>query len=199
MGDQENASWVNLAPAGSLTLAIATLGLFALHSGLVDKSGAVILGIWLIGGSIVHFIVGLVFVVKGANTQANAFVFFAAFLMLVSGTELIFRWAAGLHGWAIDSRINGYLWIPIWFAVWFWTPSVLKESPLVFIIAVVALDVAFPITSLMYLGVLDHGFGLVSSYALLVAAITTTYFGGASVLNYSYGRSVLPLGCPLIK
>lgn len=193
------SDWVNPAAAGELALAIAVIGIGSMLLGKVDSSASVILGIWLICGSIVHFIVGIGCMIKGTNTNANAFVLFAAFLMLAAGIEFIFRWFAGINGWVIGHTINGYMWIPIWFAVWFWTPSVMKEAPLVFIITVFCLDIAFPLTSLLNLGVVGHGFAPIAGYALWTAGAMTIYMGGASVLNNSFGKSILPLGAPLIK
>lgn len=193
------STWVNVNAAGELALAVAVIGIGATLLGKVEPSQTVILGIWIMCGSLVHFAVGIGSMIKGLNTNANAFMLFAAFLMLAAGIEFILRWYAGTQGMSIGHVINGYLWIPIWFAVWFWTPSVLKEAPLVFNLTVICLDIAFPLTSLMHLQVVGHGFAPVAGYALIMAGILTIYMGGASVLNNSYGRSVLPLGAPLIK
>lgn len=193
-------AWVNVNAAGELALAIAVIGIGAMMLGKVDASASLVLGIWIACGSIVHFIVGFGSMAKGQNTNANAFVLFAAFLMLAAGIEFIVRYFAGIHGWGtVAHTINGYMWIPIWFAVWFWTPSVFKEAPLVFCIAVLGLDIAFPLTSLMHLGVLGHSYATLAGYSLWVSGVMTVYMGGASVLNNSFGRSILPLGTPIIK
>jgi len=202
MADQPsgNNPWVNVAPAGELALAIAVISIGALMLGKVDGSATLIIGIWIASGSIVHFVVGFGCMAKGQNVNANAFVLFAAFLMLAAGIEFIVRFFGMINGWGpIDHTINGYLWIPIWFAVWFFTPSVLKEAPLVFIFAVLCLDIAFPLTSLMHLGVLGKGFATVAGYALWGAGALTTYMAGATCVNNSYGRTVLPMGAPIIK
>jgi len=194
------STWVNVTAAGELALAIAVIGLGAQLLGRLDSTAGLILGIWIACGGLIHLAVGVGCQLKGLNTNANAFWLFGTFLMLASGIEFVVRYLAAVNGWGpIAHTVNGYMWIPIWFAVWFWTPSILKEAPLVFILTVLCLDIAFPITSLLHLKILGHAAAPVAGYCLWIAGALTTYMGGATVMNASFGRSILPLGAPIIK
>jgi succinate-acetate transporter protein len=191
---------VNVNAAGELALAIAVIGIGSLQLGFVKAPESVLaLGIWIACGSLVHFAVGIGCMIKGLNTNANAFVLFAAFLMLAAGIEFILQGTGVATPENHVSTINGFMWIPIWFAVWFWTISVLKEAPLVFIICVFGLDIAFPLTSLLNLHVLSgSGWHTLAGVALWVSGIMTTYMGGGTVVNATFKRSIFPMGKPLI-
>jgi succinate-acetate transporter protein len=191
-------TWADPSPAGLMALAIATFGFFAVLTGRVAPSGLILFAMWLFGGFIVHLFVGIIKTFKGESVDANAFVFFSAYLMLVAGLEFIVKWLALKNGWEIDMRMSGYVWIPLWLAIWLWSPAIFKEAPLVFNVAVFAADIAFPIICLTTLGVLAPSYVPIAGYSLLVTGIMCLYLGGAAVVNATFQKGILPVGAPIL-
>jgi len=188
----------NPGPAGLVALAMACFTFFAVHTGQVEGSCIPLLGIWLIGGFVVQVITGIMELQHGNVLGGNIFTFFSAFFMLVTGVELIFKFFAGLNGWQIDTRIDGWAWLVLAIALLTWTPGYFK-APLSLLGVVLALDIAVPLVALMDLHWLPHSRQAVSGPALLIAGIFGLYTAAAVVLNTVFERTVLPTGSPLIK
>ena len=113
--------------------------------------------------------------------------------MLVTGMELIFKYFAGLNGWVIDARIDGWALAALAIALLAWTPAYFK-SPLSLLAVVLALDVAVPLIALMDMQVLSSTFSPVAGNFLLLAGLFGLYTATAVVLNTVYGRVILPTG-----
>lgn len=188
----------NPGPAGLVALAMACFTFYAIHTGKVEGSAAPLLGIWLLGGFVVQVIVGVMELNHGNILGGNIFTFFSAFFMLVTGLELIFKFFAAQNGWALDARIDGWAWGALAIALLTWTPGYFK-SPLSLLAVVLALDIAVPVVALMDLGILGHGWHAVSGNFLGIAGIFGLYTAWGVVLNTVYGRTIIPLGAPLVK
>lgn len=117
----------NPGPAGLVALAMACFTFYAVHTGKVEGSAIPLLGIWLIGGFVVQVIVGVMELNHGNIVGGNIFTFFSAFFMLVTGLELIFKYFAGIYGWAVDARIDGWAWLALSIALITWTPGILSH------------------------------------------------------------------------
>lgn len=188
----------NPAPAGLVALAMACFTFYAVHTGKVEGSCIPLLGIWLLGGFIVQVIVGVMELNHGNLVGGNIFTFFSAFFMFVTGLELIFKFYAAQQGWKVDGRIDGWAWLALAIALLTWTPGYFK-SPLSLFAAVIALDIAVPVVAFMDMGVLGHEWHAVSGNCLGIAGIFGLYTAWGVVLNTTYGRTIIPLGSPLIK
>lgn len=195
---ENTKGWADPGPAGLMALAIATFGFYAVLTGRVEGSGIILFAMWLFGGFIIHLFVGIIKTLKGEGVDANAFIFFSAYLMLVAALEFIVKWLAMKNGWIIDMSISGYCWIPLWLAIWLWTPAIWKVAPLVFNIAVLAADIAFPVICLTTLGILAPSFVPIAGYCLLVTGIMCLYLGGAAVINPTFQKGILPVGAPIL-
>lgn len=188
----------NPGPAGLVALAMACFTFYAVHTGKVDGSCIPLLGIWLIGGFIVQVIVGVMELNHGNILGGNIFTFFSAFFMFVTGSELIFKFFAAQNGWVIDARIDGWAWLALAIALLTWTPGYLK-APLSLLGVVLALDVAVPVVAFMDLGILGHEWHAVSGNFLGLAGVFGLYTAWGVVLNTHFGRTIIPMGGPIIK
>jgi len=188
----------NPGPAGLVALAMACFTFYAMHTGKVDSSAAVLLGIWLLGGFVVQVIVGIMELNHGNIVGGNIFTFFSAFFMLVTGLELIFKFFAAQNGWSIDARIDGWAWLALAIALLTWTPGYFK-SPLSLLACVLALDIAIPVVAFMDMGILGHEWHAVSGNFLGIAGIFGLYTACGVVLNTAFGRTIIPLGTPICK
>ncbi|OAT85536.1 hypothetical protein A6M21_05835 [Desulfotomaculum copahuensis] len=171
---------------------------YALLTGKVTAGVSPLMGIWLLGGFVVQLCVGLIELKEGNSTGGNVFTFFSAFFMLVTGLELILKFFAATNGWKIDARIDGWAWLALAIALTTWTPAYFK-SPLTLCAVVVALDPALWIISLADMGAIARTPVPIAGVFLLIAGIFGLYTAAGVILNTEFGRTILPLGAPLIK
>ena len=191
--------WANPGPAGLVALAMACFTFFAVFTGRVSHGAIGLLGCWLIGGFVVQVIVALIELKEGNTTGGNVFLYFSAFFMLASGLELIFKYLAMQFGWQMDAKIDGWAWLPLAIALIAWTPAYFK-SPLSLLVVVLALDPAVLMVSLFDMGVINKAvYAPIAGKLLLTGGIFGLYTAAAIVLNTAYGKTILPMGKPLVK
>jgi succinate-acetate transporter protein len=200
----EMMQWADPSPAGLVALAMACFTFFAVYSGRVDASATPLLGIWLLGGFVVQVVVALVELKEGNLLGGNVFLFFSAFFMFVTGTELLFKFWMTQNGIVLDASIDGWAWLVLAIALLTWTPAYLKKSSAVMSICVLTLDVAVPLIAIKDLGLFGTGATLavvsqVIAYSLLIAGILALYVAMATVLNKTMGRAMVKVPGPLIR
>lgn len=157
-----------------------------------------LLGIWLIGGFVVQFVVGLLDLKSGNMTGGNTFLFFSAFFMLVGGVEMLLKFKMATEKIPLDARIDGWAWMVLTLIMLLWTPAFFK-TPLVLNGIVLALDVALPFITLIDLKVLSPAFKIIPAVALLIAGLLGIYLASAMIVNNAYGRQIYPNPGPIIK
>lgn len=190
--------WSNPTPAGLVALAIACFCFFALLSGRVTSEALPLLGVWLLGGFVVQFIVALLDLKSGNTTGGNTFLFFSAFFMFVGGIEMIMKFNAATNGIVLDARIDGWAWLVLTIVLLLWTPAFFK-TPLVLTLIVLALDVSLPFIALMDLGILPGTYSIIPAWGLLIAGILGIYLSAAIIVNTAFGKEVYPMPGPIIK
>jgi succinate-acetate transporter protein len=191
--------WATPGPAGLVALAVACFGFYAILSGTVTKAAAPVLGIWLIGGFVIQFVVALVELRGGHLTGGNVFLFFSAFFMLVGGMEFVFKYYASLYAWKVDFTMDGWLWLPLWITLILWTPAYLKQSPAIMSLVVLLLDVGVFFVTFMDMGKVSHHYSSIAAYFILVAGALALWVAAAGILNAAFGKTVLPMPGPILK
>lgn len=192
------SGWANPAPAGLVALAMACFVFFALQTGKVTGAVIGLMGLWLLGGFVVQVIVGILEILEGNTTGGNVFTFFSAFFMLVTGLELIFKFFAGMYGWKIDARVDGYAWMALSASLTLWAPAYLKSVKTMTLL-VFALLPAIWIVSFTDMGVWPKTLVPVAGWFLFIAGWLGIYTSTAIVLNTAFGKTILPTGSPIIK
>ncbi|ACV61708.1 conserved hypothetical protein [Desulfofarcimen acetoxidans DSM 771] len=191
--------WANPGPAGLVALAMACFTFFAIFTGRVSHGAIGLLGCWLIGGFVVQVIVALIELKEGNTTGGNVFLYFSAFFMLASGMELILKFFAAQYGWHIDAKIDGWAWLPLAIALIAFTPAYFK-SPLSLLVVVLALDPAVLMVALFDMGAIDKAvYAPIAGKLLLTGGIFGLYTAAGIVLNTAYGKTIIPLGKPIVK
>lgn len=196
--NQQVKEWSNPTPAGLVALAIACFCFFALLTGKVTGDALPLLGIWLIGGFVVQFVVGLLDLKSGNMTGGNTFLFFSAFFMLVGGLEMLMKFYLMKKGIAFDAHIDGWAWLVLTITIILWTPAFFKSTRLLTII-VLLLDISLPFITLMDLGILPKTYSSIPGWGLLLAGIVAIYLAAAMVVNHAFGRPFYPLPGPFGK
>ena len=195
---ENKPSYANPTPAGLVALAVACFCFFASLTGRVESSASILLGCWLIGGFVIQFVVGLIDLKNHNISGGNAFLFFSAFFMLVSGIEMITKFILANQGIAVDTTIDGWAWAALTLATFLWTPAFFK-APLPLTLVVIFLDIALPFIALMDMHVLSHDFAIIPGISLLLSGLTAIYLSGAIVVNGTFGKTVFPIPGPIIK
>ena len=190
--------WANPAPAGLVALAMACFIFFAIQTGQVTGAAIGLMGIWLLGGFVVQVIVGVLEILEGNSTGGNVFTYFSAFFMLVTGLELIFKFFAGVNGWKIDARVDGWAWLALSSALTLWTPAYFK-SPKSLLAIVLSLLPAIWIVTFTDMGIWPKTLVPIAGWFLFIAGWFGLYTGAAVILNTAYGRTILPMGKPLVN
>lgn len=190
--------FANPGPAGLVALAMACFVFFALLTGQTTPACLGLMGIWLLGGFVVQVIVGIIEILSGNTTGGNVFTFFSAFFMLVTGLELIFKFFAIQNGWKIDARVDGWAWLALSSALTLWTPAYFK-SPKSLLMVVLLILPALWIVTFTDMGVWPKTLSPIAGWFLFAAGWLGLYTSAAVILNTAFGRTILPMGAPLIK
>lgn len=200
-------SFANPGPAGLGALAMACFTFYAVFAGKVDQGALPLLACWLFGGFIVQLIVGLIELKDHNLTGGNVFTFFAAFFMFTAALSCIMKYiiiqgvAPGEMTTAIlDGRIEGWGWLAGTGFLIAMTPSYLKSTKLLFLVAVL-LDVALICITCIDLKIVTNVamFKAITSWMLLISGIIAIYLAAAVATNTNFGRTILPLPAPFVK
>jgi hypothetical protein len=193
-------------PAGLVALALVCFAFFVVLNGYLPAGDpfVVLLGIYCVCAFIPQFIAGLLEMRNGVILGGNVFMFFSAFFMLATGLKFIFE--AIFHGVGIPMSVvlDGWCWLALTVALIAWTPAYARGAAATFWM-IVAVDVALVfIDAHMFLvgpatAGLSATFAAIGGWALFVAGWIGLYIGAALVNNTVAGKTILPVGGPLIK
>ncbi len=188
----QQKDWSNATPAGLVALAVACFCFFALLSGKVQGSATILIGCWLIGGFVVQLVVALIDLKNGNMTGGNTFLYFSAFFMLVSGSEMIVKTICAAHNIAFDGTADGWAWFALTLVVMLWTPAFFKV-PNVLTLIVLCLDFALPFVTLKDMGILSSTLYVIPAWCFLAAGVLGIYLSGAMIVNNTFEKTVLPI------
>lgn len=198
MHQQHPINWANPSPAGLVALAVACFCFFAILTNAVDETAIPLLGLWLLGGFVIQFIVSLIDLKSGNTVGGNTFLFFSAFFMLVGGLGNTLKFFMSREQLFLDTHINGWAWLVLTIALWLWTPAFFK-SPLILCLIVFTLDMALPILTLIDLGLISAELSYIPGWLLLAAGILGIYLASAIVVNDTFQKKIYPNPGPLLK
>ena len=193
------SGWANPAPAGLVALAVACFVFFALLAGKVKASCLPLMGVWLLGGFVVQLVVGIVELAEGALVGGNVFLYFSAFFMLVGGLEMQLKFFGGKFGWGLDATIDGWAWLALFISLLFFQFAYYKTSTTVMGILLLSLTIAVFFVAMMDGGWMGAQYKPISAYGLLISGILGLYQASAIILNGAFGKTILPVGGPLMK
>jgi len=190
--------WANPGPAGLVALSMACFIFFAIQTGQVTHGAVGLMGIWLLGGFVIQVIVGLIELKEGNTTGGNVFIFFSAFFMLVTGLGLMFKFFAGINGWNIDPRVDGWAWLALTASLTLWSPAYFK-SPKAMTALVFSILPALWIITFTDLGLWPKTLVPICGWLLFISGWIAIYTAAAVILNTAFKKVILPLGSPLVK
>lgn len=164
----------------------------------MTAAAAPYLGIWLLGGFVIQFIVAVIELREGAMSGGNIFLYFSAYFMFASGLKFLLT--GNLIPATVDRHIDGWIWMTLLVATWGYTPAYLKRGPKTLTIALLVLDLALPFIVGVDLGWLDKSWANpIAGWLLMVAGIFALYTSIAMVTNNAFGKTVMPFPGPFMK
>ena len=198
---QQEHSFASPGPAGLAALSIAGFAFFALLTGRVSHDAAPILACWLVGGAVCQVVAGLIELKDHDITGGNIMLFFGSFFMLVAALSLSTKYGLHAAGLPFDATIEGWCWLAGGGFLVIMTPCYLKTPKLLFW-AIVMADIAVLCIALMDLKVTVLPLPLMATVAgwlLLGVGLIGIYLGGATAINTTFGKSILPTTTPYVK
>ncbi|ADI01366.1 acetate uptake transporter family protein [Syntrophothermus lipocalidus] len=197
-GNNSGAGFANPTPAGLVALSMACFAFFALLTGRVDHSTTPVMAFWLLGGFIVQIVTGVIELREGNLPGGNIFTWFAAFFMFTTGCVFLFEYLGHSLNWHMSGAVEGWAWAALTLSLLFWTPAYLK-APLYLFAAIVFMDVACPMLTLMKLGILAPTVAPIIGWLMLIAGLLGLWLGACIVVNGVFGREVYPCPGPILK
>lgn len=197
-GNNAGVGFANPTPAGLVALAMACFTFFALLTGRVDHSSLPIMGFWLLGGFIVQIVTGIIELREGNLPGGNIFTWFSAFFMFTTGCVFLLEYFGHSFGWHMNPAIEGWAWMALTISLILWTPAYLK-APLYLFVAILVMDIACPMPTLMKLGMLAPTVAPIIGWLILVAGSLGLWLGACIIVNTTFGRQVYPCPGPIIQ
>ncbi len=198
---QKEHSFASPAPAALGALAIACFAFFAILTGKVSHAAAPIVACWLIGGAVCQIAAGVIELKDHNISGGNVMLFFGAFFMLASALSLSAKYGLHTAGLHFDKTIEGWCWLAAWGFLVLMTPCYLKAPKLLFWGLVLA-DIAILCIALIDLKVTilpPKLMATVAAWCLLVLGFIGLYLAGATAINTTFGRTILPPTTPYVK
>lgn len=185
-----NGTSGNPAVVGLAGFGLTTLMLQFHNLGLVPEIGAVV-ALGLVFGGVAQLIAGLQEKSTGNNFGYCAFTSYGAFWIALS---LI--WVFNKTGLFVtnDNEIGWFMVAWTLFSIILWVGSLRISKAMAFtfttlVIGFVLLDIA---------KFVDHSYAFWAGIDLVACALGAWYMMAAAILNPLYGRTVLPLGKPVV-
>lgn len=193
----EEHSFANPAPAGLGALAIACFCFFALLTGRVGHESTPILATWLLGGAICQIAAGLIELKDHNISGGNLMLFFGSFFMITGAAGMITKTILTANGIAFDARIDGWAWLCAFLVLVAFTPCYLKANKLFFWV-VISADIGVLFIALSDLKVAPF-LAPYAGWVLLLTGLGALYLVAATLINTTFGKSVIPLPSPYVK
>lgn len=105
---------------------------------------------------------------------------------------MFLKYKAIVDGSALDTRLDGYAWLVLFFIVLLWTPAFCTKFSLLSIVVIV-LDVGLPLIAFSDMGVIPKSTTIVAAWCLLISGSVGIYLSSAIVVNGAFGRKIYPM------
>jgi hypothetical protein len=123
--------------------------------------------------------------------------YFGAFFAGASAFNYLIGWLAAKNGWAVDGRIQGWMWLVLGIVLIMETPIFMKYSNAAAWISIVGADVGIITLAIVFWGYGGTVMADISGWSFFVAGVGGILNAGSGILEG--GGWKLPLGPPLFK
>jgi succinate-acetate transporter protein len=164
---QQEQKWIDPTPASLLLVFCITMTLWAVFTGMIGMNAMPVIGSYF-----------LTFGVLWLMAAAICFTYFTT------------------QGATLDARADGYFLLFTGIIFLIFTLCGGKRLGLIFWL-LLSLGVGFILLGLGMAGILGLWAFPIGGWLMLVGGLISLYTGGSMIINFSFGRPVLPLGGPM--
>ena len=194
---QQEQKWIDPTPASLLLVFCITLSLWAAFTGIISMAAMPVIGCYFLTFGVLWLIAALICFRNGDLLGGAINGVFGIILGLTSGISLLFGTFVAVLGVTLDTRADGYLLIFVGVIFLIFALCGGKRLWLIFSLLLL-LGVGFIFVGLTMAGLIAPLVGFaIGGWLLFAGGIFSLYTGGSMIINFSFGRPVLPLGGPL--
>jgi succinate-acetate transporter protein len=183
----------NPAPLGLMGFGMTTV-LLNIHNAGFFALGSMILSMGIFYGGIAQIIAGVLEYRKGNTFGVTAFTSYGLFWLSLVGLLMIPKIIPGFNG-PDDTAMGSYLFMWGLFTFLMFISSLKKPKALEFVF--ISLSVLFWLLALGHF--VDPVFTTIGGYEGIICGLSAIYLAMAEVINETYGKTVVPVGKPLLK
>jgi len=193
---QQEQKWIDPTPASLLLVFAITLTLWAAFTGVIGMNAMPVIGYYFLCFGVLWLIAAAIDFRMGDLLAGAINGVFGIILGLASGVSMILGAFFAAQGVTLDTRADGYfiLFVGIIFLIFAFCAG--KRLWLIWLL-LLALGIGFILLGLGMAGILAPWAIFIGGWLMLVGGVLSLYTGGSMVINFSFGRPVMPLGGPL--
>jgi len=194
MAEKMNGILANPAPLGLMGFGMTTVLLNIHNAGFIPLD-TMILAMGIFYGGLAQIIAGALEYKKGNTFGVTAFTSYGAFWLTLVGLLVIPKLIPGFNG-PNDTAMGAYLTMWGLFTFLMFISTLKKNTALQFVF--------LSLTILFCLLALGHFTGnsmitKLAGYEGIICGLSAIYLAMAEVINETYGKTVVPIGGPIIK
>lgn len=193
---QQQEKWIDPTPASLFLVFCITLVLWAAFTGIISMNAMPVIGFYFLTFGVLWLIAAVINFRNGDLLGGAINGVFGIILGLSSGTSLILGTYFASQGVTLDTRADGLFlfFVGIIFIIFAFCGA--KRLWLLFML-LLALGIGFILLGLGMAGIAGLWAFPIGGWLMFVGGVFSLYTGSAMVVNFSFGRPVLPLGGPL--
>ena len=184
----------NPAPLGLMGFGMTTV-LLNIHNAGYFGLGSMILAMGIFYGGIAQIIAGILEFKKGNTFGVAAFTSYGAFWLTLVGLLVIPKIVPGFSG-PDDVAMGSYLFMWGLFTFMMFISTLKKNTALQFVF--LSLTILFWLLALGHF-LVNPTITKIAGYEGIICGLSAIYLAMAEVINETYGKTVLPIGKPIIK
>jgi len=184
----------NPAPLGLMGFGMTTV-LLNIHNAGFFALGSMILAMGIFYGGIAQIVAGILEYRKGNTFGMTAFTSYGLFWLSFVGLVVIPNLIPGVNP-PEDTATGAYLFMWGLFTFLMFISTLKKPAALQFVF--LSLAILFWLLALGHF-TLNPDITMIAGYEGIICGLSAVYLAMAEVINETYGRTVVPIGKPLIK
>jgi len=195
--DSPAATIADASPAAWVSYSIAVLMAWAYLAGYVEP-GALIYMAAISAGALLPYMGGAITTLRKGNAVAGiTWLYFGAFFAGAAALNYFISWLAFQYDWAVDGRIQGYMWLVLGVLLLGETPIFMKWGNTATAIVFITVDIGVIGAGFVFLGYGGSVLADISAWALFTTGVVGVICAVAGILE-NVGWKV-PLGPPWLK
>lgn len=196
---KENNSIASGAPALLIGVYFNGVVAFASLMGYIPASDYVPCFIVSILAGFLVFLGGFIELIRGDILAGTVNLVFGLFFILLSGVVNLFAFQGSLFHVTVEAATaNGWIFLTLGTLLIILTPIYFFQSSLNTLLLLCA-DIAVMFLAFVNFGLLSLTFLIIAAWLILILGLIALYLSVAILYNTALGKTILPMGGPMIK